>query len=139
MYNNISFFLWMILCFIILVCELYVPYKNRFFFSIASGAFASSFLSFFLFDLFRECVFFISASALIYIFSSFKVAVKKRKTGMLSVIALCDIEEDSYGKVYYMVKVYIIKNPECQNIKKGEVVRIEKRRLEGERLVPERI
>jgi ribosomal protein S17 len=58
---------------------------------------------------------------------------------MLSVIALCDIEEDSYGKVYYMGKVYIIKNPECQNIKKGEVVRIEKRRLEGERLVPERI
>lgn len=137
MQNIDSCYLWLVLCFMIFACELYVPYKKRLFLSLASGAFVCSFCSFLFRDIFRESLFFIIVSVFFYSASVVLSAlcVHGRK-GYCDVIALNDIDECSCGRVYCCNKGYIIKNNSGRKIKKGEVLRIERQHLEGESVVP---
>ncbi|MBE6623160.1 MAG: hypothetical protein E7621_03125 [Ruminococcaceae bacterium] len=135
MYNGISHFLWLTLGFLILICELYVPYKIRVFLSICMSAFVVCFLSFFLTDIFTESVLFIIASAFFYCTSYIVSLFQKKREVVFDTISLDDINEASYGRVYCNGKTYVIKNDSGKFIKKGEVVKLEKNRLEGESLV----
>lgn len=137
MYNVSSCFLWLSLVFLILMCELYVPYRIRLFFSFSLGALASCFSSFLFEDIFKECVFFISASVFFYSFSLvLKSSIGKERSSYCSVISLCDIDAGTYGRVYSDGKSYVIKNREGIKIKKGEVLKLKRALLEGESLVP---
>jgi len=135
LYNGISHFLWLTLGFLILICELYVPYKIRVFLSICMSAFVVCFLSFFLTDIFTESVLFIIASAFFYCTSYIVSLFQKKREVVFDTISLDDINEASYGRVYCNGKTYVIKNDSGKFIKKGEVVKLEKNRLEGESLV----
>ena len=136
MYNGISHYLWLILGFLILVCELYVPYKKRVFLSLSFSSFVICFLSFLLSDLFLESVIFILTSVFFYSKSIVISAFCIRKDVICDTICLDDIKEASYGRVYCMGKTYIIKNDSGKILKKGEVARFERSYLEGESLVP---
>ncbi len=132
MYNGISHFLWLTLGFLILVCELYVPYKIRVFLSLCLSAFLVCFLSFFLSDIFTESVLFIIASAFFYCTSYVLSLFRMKREVVFDTISLDDIKEASYGRVYCNGKTYVIKNDSGKFIKKGEVVKFEKSCLEGE-------
>ena len=136
MYNGISHFLWLTLGFLILICELYVPYKKRVFLSLCLSAFAVCFFSFYLSDIFAESVLFIIASAFFYCTSLIISSLRIKKGDMCDTICLDDMNEASYGRVYCKGKTYVIKNNSGKFIKKGEVVKFEKSYLEGESLVP---
>jgi hypothetical protein len=62
-----------------------------------------------------------------------------KHTSLCRTIALCDICENSFGRVYCRGKSYVIKNQTGKKIMKGEVVNLQKHCLEGESLVPGRI
>ncbi len=137
MYNISSYFLWLSLVFMILMCELYVPYRKRLFFSFTFGALASCFSSFLLEDIFKECIFFMSASVFFYSFSLVIAnLVGKARGSYCSVISLGDIDAGAYGRVYFDGKSYVIKNCEGIKIKKGEVLKLQRALLDGESLVP---
>ena len=135
MYNGISRFLWLTLGFLILIFELYVPYKIRVFISLCMSAFLICFLSFYLSDIFTESVLFIIASAFFYCTSYVLSLFRMKRKVFFETISLDDIEEASYGRVYCNGKTYVIKNDSGKFIKKGEVVKFEKAALEGESLV----
>lgn len=132
-------FMWMLLAVTILLCELYVPYRQKLFLSIALSGSVCILISEFIYDVFIQCIFFISLSAIIYCtFSAalfFWNKIKKLRKNSIEIIALCDIPNNSYGAVYHSGKSQIIKNDYGKIIKKGEALRIDPQDLEGESVV----
>lgn len=127
--------LWPVFGLLILGCELYVPYRRRLLLSAAAGAGAALVSSCFFAEAFWQCVCFLIFSFLIYTAASAAVFFGRRRrsgNGFYTVIALGDIPEDGYGAVYCVGKSHIIRNPFGKRIKKGEVLRLCRRELEGE-------
>lgn len=125
-------FIWSVPAFLILLCEIYVPYRGRIFWSMFCGAFLNVILCDFVKDVFTQCVLFIFSSIFAYTVLCIAVSVKKRKKHdpQAAVIALCDIARGNYGTVFWGGRSYIIKNLFSHKINKGEVILMDKKELE---------
>lgn len=120
---------WAILAAVILLCEIYVPYRKGVFGSFFWASVANIPLSDAVKSLFFQCVLFILMSMFCYAIATFIQYAMKHvgKRVYADVIAQCNINIDSYGSVFYGDRNYIIKNTYGTAIKKGQVIRIDKK------------
>lgn len=134
MFENGSF--WFFITMMILLFELYIPYRKRLFLSLATSCFICFAAHDYTDKLFFECVLFLAVSAVIYITSLCVVFVRKEyskhTSGFSDLISLGDVEAETFGAFFCDGKTILLKNRYERTIKKGDVLRIRTKDLEDD-------
>ncbi|MBE6572138.1 MAG: hypothetical protein E7656_07825 [Ruminococcaceae bacterium] len=137
MFSQNAVFLWLALFFALFVCEMFVPYREKLVFSLAAGCVATMFFCELQKSLFFQCVFCILSALFVYLSvimsEILKIRLQRRKKeSFADVIVLCDIPDREYGFVYRQGKRHTIRNDSGKKLKKGEVLQMAKKELDGE-------
>ncbi len=124
MSENTLSLIWMSSFFILVLFELYYPFRLRLYGSIAAGTYVSFIVSLFNFRAVYSCIAFLSVTLLIYFTIFFISLISERKRSMLCV-ALSDIQHMTCGYVLCDdMKIRYVENNNFFTINKGTSTKV---------------